>query len=417
VKEKPTIEGIDVISHDLYVDGVPHELFGRMRRECPVCWHEEYDGNKGFWAITKYDDAARVMSDYETFTSNRGIHIEEMDEEQLAHRRNMIEIDPPDHVRMRGIVNRDFTVRAVNKFETGFRELAVSVIERCLDKREFDFVGELSREIPMRLLCRILGAPDEDAMTLVDWGDAMIVNSEPSFTEAVVDKVDTEAYRNYPFRSPYAKKVFDYAQVMANVRRGCPREDIVSKLVNTVPPGGALSDFEIQNFFSLLMTAGNETTRNSISHALILLMENPAAFADLKQNPAKIKTAVEEVLRRASPIMHFRRTATRDTEIRGVRIVRGDKVIFWHISANYDEDQFEDPFAFRYERDPNTHLSFGHKGPHFCLGTFLAKLEIRVVLEELLSRINGIEMTSPYQRVRSNFINGIKSMPVRVKAA
>ena len=336
--KKPTVPGLDIISHDIYAKAVPHETFQMLRRECPVCWHEETDGNKGFWAITKYDDAARVMSDYETFTSNLGIHLEEMNEEELAHRRNMIEIDPPHHARMRGIVNREFTVRAVKKYEDDFRELSVEVIEECLDLKEFDFVKHLSKVIPMRLLCRILGAPVEDADKLVTWGDAMIVNSEPDFTDSPVDLVDTDPYRLYPFRSPYAKKVFDYAQGLADERRGCPMGDIITKLATAKPEGGALTDFEVQNFFSLLMTAGNETTRNSITHSAIKLIENPDILAQLKADPSKIPMAVEEVLRMASPIMHFRRTATKDTEIRGVPVAKGDKVVFWHISANHDED-------------------------------------------------------------------------------
>lgn len=415
--KRPTIEGLDIISHDIYAKAVPHDTFEMLRRDCPVCWHEEWDGNKGFWAITKYDDAARVMSDYETFTSNLGIHLEEMNEEELAHRRNMIEIDPPHHARMRGIVNRDFTVRAVRKYEDDFRLLAGEVMDECLEKKEFDLVKDMSRVIPMRLLCRILGAPVEDSDMLVDWGDAMIVNSEPDFTEVPVDKVDTSAYRLYPFRSPYAKKVFDYAQALADQRRGCPMDDIVTKLATARPEGGALSDFELQNFFSLLMTAGNETTRNSISHAVIRLVDNPAVMARIKADPSLIPQTVEEVLRSASPIMHFRRTATRDTEIRGVPVARGDKVVFWHISANHDEERFPDPYAFDIDRTPNDHLAFGHKGPHFCLGTFLAKLEIRVVMEELLKRVKTIEMTGDYARVRSHFINGIKRMPVRMERA
>lgn len=414
---KPTVKGLDIISHDIYAKAVPHETFAMLRRDCPVCWHEEWDGNKGFWAITKYDDAARAMSDYETFTSNLGVHLEEMDEEELAHRRNMIEIDPPDHARLRGIVNRDFTVRAVKKFEDEFRILAAEVIEECLDKGDFDMVADLSRIIPMRLLCRILGAPVSDAGMLVDWGDAMIVNSEPDFTEAPVDLVDTEAYRLYPFRSPYAKKVFDYAQVLADQRRACPMDDIVTKLALANPEGGALSDFELQNYFSLLMTAGNETTRNSISHAMICLTENPAAWQRLKADRSLVPQAVDEVLRRATPIMHFRRTATRETEIRGVPVAKGDKVVFWHISANHDEEKFPDPFRFDIDRSPNEHVSFGHKGPHFCLGTFLAKLEIRVVLEEILQRVKMVQLTGPYDRVRSHFINGIKRMPVRMERA
>ncbi len=411
----PTIDGLDIISHDIYKKAVPHETFAMLRRDCPVCWHEETDGNKGFWAITKYEDAARVMSDYQTFTSNFGIHLEEMNEEELAHRRNMIEIDPPEHARLRGIVNRDFTVRAVKKYEDDFRELAAEVIEECLDLGEFDFVNRLSRVIPMRLLCRILGAPVSDADTLVDWGDAMIVNSEPDFTEAPVDLVNTDAYRLYPFRSPYAKKVFDYAQGLADDRRKCPMGDIITKLATAKPEGGSLSDFEVQNFFSLLMTAGNETTRNSISHSMIMLMEHPEAMETLRREPDRIPVAIEEVLRKASPLMHFRRTATRDTEIRGVPISKGDKVVFWHISANHDEDQFKDPFGFDIGRTPNDHLAFGHKGPHFCLGTFLAKLEIRVVLEEMLKRVGHIEMTADYERIRSHFINGIKRMPVKME--
>jgi cytochrome P450 len=244
----------------------------------------------------------------------------------------------------------------------------------------------------------------------------MIGNQDPEFSAAVVDQVDTEEYRNLQFRSPVALEVFEYAKRQRDQRLGEPADDVIQALT-VAQSEGALSEREFLNYFALLMIAGNETTRHTITHGMNALIENPDQLRRLQEDPSLIPTAVEEILRWATPVMHFRRTATRDTELRGQRIREGDKVVTWYISANRDERAFPDPYRFDIARQPNEHVTFGPGGPHFCLGAHLAKLETRILFQELLPRLRSIEPTGPVQRMRSNFVNGIKRMPVRVVPA
>ncbi len=264
----------------------------------------------------------------------------------------------------------------------------------------------------------MLGAPDEDADRLIEWGDRMIGHQDPEYSDAVVDRVDTEAYRLLPFRSPAALEVFAYADVMRDARRRDSLDDVVAALATAEVGGAPLTDHEYHNYFSLLMIAGNETTRHTISHGMLALMENPDQMDKLRSRPDDPRLwqrAVEEILRWATPVMHFRRTATRDTELRGQRIRAGDKVVTWYVSANVDETVFPDPYRFDVERWPNEQVTFGPGGPHFCLGAHLARLETKVMFQELLPRLRSIELAGPVERMRSNFVNGIKHMPVRAR--
>ena len=277
---------------------------------------------------------------------------------------------------------------------------------------EFDFVTEIARELPIRLLCRLLGVPETDAQQLVAWGDQMISNADPEYTPVVIDKMDTEEYRLLPFRSPAALEVFRYAEEMALERRSNPADDIVTALLTAEPDGQPLTDLEFKNFFTLMMVAGNETTRHTISHGLIYLLEHRDQLEQLRDDPAGLSApATEEILRTSSVTMHFRRTATEDVVLRGRTIRSGDRVVMWYPSANHDEEVFDSPFTFDIRRQPNDHLTFG-TGRHVCLGASLARLEVRVVFEELLRRVASIEITGPPDRLRSNFINGIKHLPV-----
>jgi cytochrome P450 len=228
--------------------------------------------------------------------------------------------------------------------------------------------------------------------------------------------VDTEAFKYLQFRSPVAQKVFDYAAEQRDLCMDEPRDDVITAL-SVAQSEGILSEREFQNYFALLLIAGNETTRHTISHGMLALMENPEQMRRLRDDPSLMPTAVEEVLRWATPVLHFRRTATWDTELRGVKIRKGDKVVTWYISANRDEDTFADPYRFDITRRPNEHVTFGPGGPHFCLGAHLAKLETRILFQELLPRLRSIELTGPAQRMRSNFVNGIKHLPVTVRPA
>jgi cytochrome P450 len=406
----------DLTSHDTFVRCVPHATFARLRREDPVAWVEE-EGGEGFWALTKHSDVSMASRDFGRFTASRGIRIEQMAPDELEARRTMMEFDPPEHARLRRLVQPGFTPKVVATYEAAFRVLAGHVLDTVLPLGEFDFVTEISRELPIRLLCRLLGVPESNAARLVGWGDQMISNADPEYTPVVIDKVDTEEYRLLPFRSPAALEVFRYAEELALERRGMPQDDIITVLLTSEPDGQPLSDLEFKNFFTLMMVAGNETTRHTISHGLIYLIDHPGQMEQLRADPAGLSvSATEEILRASAVTMHFRRTATEDIALRDKTIKAGDRVVMWYPSANYDEEVFEDPFAFDITREPNDHLTFG-TGRHVCLGASLARLEVRVVFEELLKRVALVEITGPPARLRSNFINGIKHLPVKVMLA
>jgi cytochrome P450 len=383
-----------------------------MRRERPVSWIKE--GDSGFWAVTKHADVETVSRDYGRFTASRGIRVEQMAPDALEARRTMMEFDPPEHARLRRLVQPGFTPKIVATYEAAFRALAGHVLDRVLPLGEFDFVTEISRELPIRLLCRLLGVPESDASQLVAWGDQMISNADPEYTPVVIDRDDTEEYRLLPFRSPAAIEVFRYAEEMALERRARPEDDIITTLLHAEPDGEPLTDLEFKNFFTLLMVAGNETTRHTISHGLIYLTDHPDQMEDLRLDLEGLSvSATEEILRASTVTMHFRRTATEDTELGGESIGEGDRVVMFYSSANYDEDVFADPYRFDIRRSPNDHLTFG-TGRHVCLGASLARLEVRVVFEELLRRVDRIEIVGDPVRLRSNFINGIKHLPVKV---
>jgi len=255
--------------------------------------------------------------------------------------------------------------------------------------------------------------PQDDAPQLISWGDQMIANQDPELSAAVVDKVDTEAYRNLPFRSPTALQVFAYADRQRNLRVEEPADDILQALT-VAQSEGILSEQDFHNYFALLMIAGNETTRHTISHGMLELMRRPDQLQLLRDEPERIPAATEEILRWATPVLHFRRTAACDTELRGHPIRAGDKVVTWYISANRDPEVFPDPYAFDVTRTPNEHVTFGPGGPHFCLGAHLARLETKILFQELIPRLASIELAGSVERIRSNFVNGIKRMPVRV---
>jgi cytochrome P450 len=402
----------DITSHDSYIAGFPHAAFKRLRENNPVAWIEEEDGS-GFWAITKHADVIDVSRDYKTFSAARGIRIEEMADDELEARRTLMEADPPEHTRLRRLVQPGFTPKVVTTYEAAFRVLVGHVLDEVLLANEFDFVTEIARELPIRMLCRLVGVPEEDAADMVLWGDQMISNADPEYTPVIIDKVDTEEYRLLPFRAPAAIEIFRYAEEIALERRKDPKDDIITTLLTAEPDGEPLTDLEFKNFFTLMMVAGNETTRHTISHALVYLSKHPDQLAHWRRDlEAGSVRATEEILRASSVTMHFRRTATIDTEIRGVPIKAGDKVVMWYTSANYDTDVFGEPFSFDLRRDPNPHVAFG-TGRHVCLGQSLARLEVRVFFEEFLRRVSDFEVGEP-DRLRSNFISGVKHLPVTV---
>jgi cytochrome P450 len=406
------------LDNDAFAERVPHETFKLLRDEAPVHWYD-WEHGKGFWCITRYDDVVAVMKDWRTFSSETGATaLEDLDPDQIEARKSMLDTDPPKHSSLRAIVNKGFTPRAVAAYEDLLRTLTRQILDESLPKGEFDFVEEVAKQLPIQVLCRILGVPLEDDEQLIEWGDKMIGNTDPDLGGLHPASPESAKYRLYPFRSPFAMEVFNYGHRIAAERRTDPRDDLVSKLVMWEDEdGNRLTEREFDTMFLLLVVAGNETTRQSIAHGMQVLMENPGVMDRLRDEPSLMATATEEIMRWASPVIHFRRTATTDVEMHGVQIREGDKVVVWLISGNYDERQFPDPLNFDVTRKPNNHITFGRGGPHFCLGAHLAKLETRIMFEELLPRVKTVEPTGPARRMHSNFTNAYKSMPVRVTTA
>ncbi|WP_242905536.1 cytochrome P450 [Actinomadura terrae] len=408
----------DLADPDNFLDDeTPWRMFEELRRSAPVHWNPEPDGG-GFWSLTRHADIVAADRDQATFTSEKFVNLEEVDERQAAIRRSMLETDGPRHLALRRILSREFTPRAVAGYETFLRGLTAHTLDRALAKGTFDFVAEVAADFPINVLARMLDVPDDDTQRLIDWGNRIIANTDPDYADVLLHSAESERYRDLPFRSPASLEVFEYGRELAARRRGGTSADLVSRLVNQTPiDGEPLSDRDFDNYFLLLVVAGNETTRHAITHTMRALIEHPDQADLLRADLDRMPTAVEEFLRWSSPVYHFRRTATRDTEVNGTAIHEGDKVVLWFASGNRDEDVFAEPGRFDVTRTPNDHITFGKGGPHYCMGAALARLEMRVLFEELLPRLADIRPAGDVRRVRSNFVNGIKEMPVTVTLA
>ena len=398
---------INLLNPLIFEDRVPHEWFTYLRRHAPVYKHPEPNG-PGFWVITRYDDVVEVGRDGVTYSSeqSRGgvVALEDADAaaDLSAQGRMMLTMDAPDHTRYRKLVNRGFTPRMINALGPHIRKMVAEILEPALEKRDCDFVTDVAAELPLQVIAQMLGVPFEDRHKLFEWSNRMIGSKDPEY--AVSQQMAQNA----------AIEMYMYSNELAKKRREEPRDDIVTALLNADIDGDRLSEMDFNVFFLLLAVAGNETTRNAMSHGMHALIEHPDQFAMLVENPALVPSATEEILRWASPVMFFRRNVTRDTEMRGQKFKAGDKVSIWYVSANRDEDIFPDPFTFDIRRTPNEHVAFGGGGPHFCLGNSLARLEMNILFEELVKRVGLVERTGPVKRLRSNFINGLKHLPVRL---
>ena len=420
----PSLEGlalddVDLTDLDVWERAVPYDWLALLRRDAPLHWQPEREG-KGFWAFTRYDDVLQVSKDWQTFSSELGgTSLQDLTPEELAARKSMIDTDPPPHTRMRALVNKGFTPRVVNTYEERIRGLARGILEAAFERATFDWVESVAAEIPMWVFSEIMGLPVEDRRLIIELGDKILGNTDPEVVgeEYVVERAlrDPEL-RKLPFSSPFSLDLIEYGRKLGQARRSEPRDDITTKLVEAELDGSRLSEQEFGTMFILLTTAGNETTRHTISLGLADLLTHPEELARLVADPSLATTAADELLRRAHPVHHFRRTATRDVEMHGRTIRRGDKVTIWYAGANYDETKFSDPYRLDVGRAPNRHMTFGLGGPHFCLGAHLAKLEIKVWLEEMTPYLPRLELAAEPVRLRSNFFNGIKRMPVRVTA-
>jgi len=411
----PTPSPISLADLDLFENGAPWESFAKIREQEGLHWSDEEEPNSGFWSVTRYHDVVKVLRDSDTFTSMRFTNLEEVDAEQEEARRSILETDGARHRAMRRLLQFQFTPAAVAKYETFLRGLTATTLDNAFAKKSFDFVDEVAADFPIRVLARIMDVPDEDTSKLIDWGNRMIGNTDPEHADVLIDSPESEEYRLVPFRSPAALEVFAYGDELKRQRQGKNGEDLVSVLVNSTPSDGVpLSDRDFHTNFLLLVVAGNETTRHTITHTMNNLMNNPDQLALLQEHPELIPWAVEEFLRFASPVYHFRRTASKDVEFNGQFIKEGEKVVTWFASGNRDVNVFENPNTMDVTRNPNEHMSFGRGGPHMCLGNSLARLELRVMFEDLIDRVSSMKRTGDVDFLRSNFVHGIKRMPVEV---
>jgi cholest-4-en-3-one 26-monooxygenase len=392
---------IDLTDSQNFVDAVPHEWFRALRDQSPVFWHEETDG-PGFWAVTKYNDCVMVNRDAEKFSSwKRATFIWDMPEDQVEQQRMMmLNMDPPMHTRYRRLVNKGFTPRMVNELEQKINETADEIIDAVIEKGEADFVTDIAAELPLIVIADLLGVPQDDRHAMFDWSNRMIGNQDPEYGITVEEAGEA------------AMELYAYASKLFADKRINPHEDLMSVLTQVEVEGEQLSELELELFFLLLTVAGNETTRNLISGAMATFFEFPDQWQRLRHDRALLPSAIDEMLRFVTPVMNFRRQTTQPVEIGGTKIGEDEKVVFFHISANRDEEIFENPDAFDIARSPNPHMAFGGGGPHFCLGTNLAKMEIKVMFNHLLDRIPDLQLDGEVQRLQSAFINGVKHIPV-----
>jgi len=396
------LEDVDLTDLDLFQrDGVPYDALRLLREKDPVHWHEERDG-RGFWAVTRHADVVHVSKNPLRFSSALGgTNLMDQQGEDLEILRSlMVNMDPPDHVKFRRMVRSGFTPNRVQRLRARVQARAGELVESLLRKGECDFVTEVAAELPLQVIAELLGIPEQDQGKIFDLSNRLIGFDDPEFQGSMEDGKQAAA------------EMWLYAHQLATDRRGGDGEDLVSVLMRAEIDGQRLTELEFNNFFLLLAVAGNETTRNLLSGAMHALMEHPDQWERLRRDRSLLPTAVDEFLRWVTPVIHFRRTATRDVELRGRKIREGDKVVLFYPSANRDERVFDDPDRFDVGRRDNHHLAFGI-GEHYCMGANLARMEIQVVFEELLRRVHHLEPAGPMRRLRSNFIHGIKTMPVR----
>jgi cytochrome P450 len=410
-----SLAGIDLSDNDAFVHEVPYGWFDALRRADPVHWQPERHG-RGFWAVTTHADVVAVSRDWATFSSQAGASaLEDLAPDALAARRSMIDTDPPLHGDLRELVSAPFTLRSVRDYTELVQQISHDVVSRALARERFDLIADIAAAVPIKVLCRLLGVPEEDEGLLITLGDQMIANTDPDLASVLLDGGQSEQYRLLPFRSPAALQMFAYSQRLCESRRRQPQPDLITALIHGTIGGRPLPPREIDAMFLLLVVAGNETTRQAIALSVQSLLDHPGQIAVLREaSDRDWRLAVEELLRWTTPLHHFRRTATRDAELSGQMITAGDKVVIWYTSANRDETVFPDPYRLDLRRSPNPHTTFGRGGPHRCLGEHLARIELRAVLSALLPVLPRLQPDGLATRIRSNFTNGLKHFPVRV---
>ncbi|MEW2504516.1 MULTISPECIES: cytochrome P450 [unclassified Amycolatopsis] len=398
--------GFDFTDPDLYADRLPLEEFAELRRTAPVWWNPQRRntagfGDDGYWVVTRHADVKAVSRDSELYSSWEKTAIirfdDQMTSENLdANRLVLLNMDAPQHTKLRRIVAKGFTPKSIAKLEDTLRERAERIVAEAKGKGEGDFVTDVACELPLQAIAELIGVPQEDRMKIFDWSNQMVAYDDPE-------------YELEPLTA--SAELVGYAWNMAEERRRCPVDDIVTKLVQADVDGEALGSDEFGFFVILLAVAGNETTRNAITHGMKAFLDHPGQWARYREE--KPKTAPDEIVRWATPVVAFQRTATRDTELGGAHIRRGDRVGMFYSSANFDPDVFDEPERFDVFREDNPHVGFGGTGSHYCLGANLARLEIDLIFSAIADVMPGITEAAPPQRLRSSWLNGIKHYPVR----
>src|SRR5262245_45265970 len=400
------LDEINPGSFDFWMRDDVHGALAKLRRERPIAWHQHPDSGKGFWSFTRYDDVAAATRDWETFSSAYGIQVmtDPEDMQRLGAIRSMISTDPPKHTKLRAVVNRGFTPKMVARAEDSVRQRAREIVDAIAPKGEVEFVAEVASVLPVAIICDMVGVPDADRSLVLDLTNRLLAGGDAEYggTRESLQKA--------------GEQLRDYGLWLGKSRLEHPQNDLATTLVHAEVDGEAMPPEDLGPFILLLIAAGNETTRTAISHGLWALTQHP----DQKQRwlddvDGCAATAAEEIVRWATPVMHMRRTLTRDTTFGGVEMRKGDKVAMWSIAATRDEAYFADPYRFDVTRSPSEHGAFGTGGPHFCLGAHLARRELIVMFTELLRRLPDIEATASPEKLRSNFIRGIKRLPAAFK--
>ncbi|MCY3849278.1 MAG: cytochrome P450 [Acidimicrobiaceae bacterium] len=400
-------DSVDLWDMDAFQRQEHHDMLERLRETDPgIHWIDEGDTGPGYWAITRLAHFKEVNRNAEVFSSNRGGT--QMGErngadsiERFQNDSIMLTMDPPKHTRYRRIVSRGFTPRMINLLEDYLLNRTDMIIDKVSEQGHADFVNDLSAELPLQAIAEMVGIPLEDRSKIFDWTNTMTGVDDPDFATSHEESIAACA------------ELLQYSNALQTERRNKPADDIITTLLSADVDGEKLSDVEFDMFFLLLCVGGNETTRNAITHGMHGFFQFPEQWEKYRSDPDRYTpTMADEVVRWATPVLHFRRQATRDYELGGVKIKENDKVVMWHISANRDPRAFEDPWRFDIERTPNEHVGFGGGGPHFCLGANLARMEIRLMFKGIAERLPDIHLAGDVDHLRSNFIGGVKRMPV-----
>ena len=402
------LDEINLASMDFWLRDDVEGALAKLRHERPIAWHQHPDSGKGFWSIMRFDDVAAATRDWETFSSAYGIQamMDPEDMSYMAATRSMISTDPPRHTKLRSVVNRGFTPKMIAKAEGAVRERARRIVDAIAPKGQAEFVTEVADALPVAIICDMMGVPEGDRPRLLDLTNRLLAGGDKEFGGTRESLMQAAA------------ELRDYGLWLGKQRLAHPENDLATVLVHAEVDGEAMPPEDLGPFVLLLIAAGNETTRTAISQGMWAFTQYPDEKrkwqADLDGRSA---SAVEEIIRWASPVMHMRRTVTRDTTFAGVPMLKDQKIVMWYISANRDEKYFPEPYRFDVTRTPNEQGAFGTGGAHFCLGAHLARREVTAMFVELFRRLPDIRATAEPEKLRSNFIRGIKRLPVAFKPA